>query len=120
MIPKIIYIFWHDKNLPKVVKVCLNSIKLHCPDYKIVILNEDNYKQKIKRCVPKTLSMYSIQKKANWIRTAIIAENGGIWMDASILLTESINNWINLKSNFIGINNGIRIENCVFCFSKTK
>ena len=118
MIPKNIFIFWDTEKLPDSVKLCIDSIKYHCPDYNINILNNNNYSRYISREEPPELVKYKIANKADWIRTVLIRDYGGIWIDASILLTQSLNNWINLNSEFVCIFNNNRIENWFFAAPK--
>ena len=41
-IPKIIWTYWHAKELPEFVELCINSWKKHNPSWQINILNDDN------------------------------------------------------------------------------
>ena len=41
-IPKVIYTFWHDDNLPQTVIKCVKSWKKHNPNYTIIILSYTN------------------------------------------------------------------------------
>lgn len=118
MIPKDIYIYWDKIDQPEIVKICINSIKKYCSDYNIHVLNNLTYKNYIKKKEPSIIKKYRIQSKSDWIRTVLLKENGGIWMDASIILTENIDNWIDLNKHFIGIKTEYRIDNWFFAFPK--
>ena len=44
MIPKKIHYCWLGGNpLPPLAEMCLASWKKYCPDYEIILWNEDNY-----------------------------------------------------------------------------
>lgn len=118
MIQKSIYTFWDAEKIPKLCKVCINSWKLHCPEFEITILHLNNFENYIQRPIPNEFKKLSIQKKTNWIRCVLIYENGGIWMDPSILLTQNINKWFNYNYEFVGIRNGKRVENWFFAAPK--
>ncbi|KAB1068475.1 hypothetical protein F6U93_07175, partial [Tamlana haliotis] len=105
-------------KLPKLCEVCINSWKLHCPGFEIFILNLNNFQNHINRTIPKEFDKLTIQKKTNWIRCVLIYENGGIWMDASILLTQNITNWFKYEYDFIAVRDGKRIENWFFAATK--
>lgn len=85
-IPKIIYTFWHEKELPPLIKKCIESWKRHCPDYEIRVLNYDNttfYKH----------SADSHQRHSDFVRLDKLYETGGIWIDASVFLNQSLD-WV--------------------------
>ena len=45
-VPKIIWLYWDNKELPKIVQICIESIRRHCLGYKINVLTPetlDNY-----------------------------------------------------------------------------
>jgi hypothetical protein len=119
VIPKVIYCFWDNVTIPKLIRVCINSWKIHNPMHKIVVMNEKNFLNYTSRQLPAKFSELKIQKKANWIRTAVLSENGGIWIDASMLMTKPLDFWLYTdNADFIGVKNGIRIENWFFAAPK--
>lgn len=91
-IPKIIYTFWHEKELPKIVEKCIESWKRNCPDYEIRILSYENtklYKH----------SLDSHQRHSDFVRLDCLYETGGLWIDASVYLNKPIDEWINSYDN---------------------
>ena len=102
-IPKVIYTFWDSDDLPPIIQKCIDTWKTNNPDYKINILSRNNYQQytngidvfAFKHCD-------SLARAADFIRLAILKENGGIWMDASIICTQSLN-WLDTyNTEFVG------------------
>lgn len=91
-IPKIIYTFWHEKELPLIVKKCIESWKKNCPDYEIKILSYED--TKIYRH-----SSDSHQRHSDFVRLDCLYETGGIWIDASVFLNKPIDDWINKYVN---------------------
>ena len=90
---KIIWVCWLQgvENAPKLVQVCVDSIKQHRGEYKVVVLTEENIPQHI------TLPAYIWEKYragiisrthfSDVLRFALLTEKGGIWIDATTLLT---------------------------------
>lgn len=90
---KIIWVCWLQgvENAPKLVQVCVDSIKRYCGEYEVVELTEENISQYI------TLPNYIWEKYhtgiisrthfSDVLRFALLTEKGGIWIDATTLLT---------------------------------
>ena len=117
-IPKKIWTYWHDKKLPLIVEKCIETWKI-CKDYKIIILNESNRTKYITRKIPKKYYDLKYNKRANWCRCAVIAENGGFWLDANIILIKPLKKWINHNVDFFGFRCPVKscnnqIENWMF------
>jgi mannosyltransferase OCH1-like enzyme len=75
-IPKIIWTFWDSKDIPNVVKGCIQSWKTSNPDYTVNILNLDNYQGYLQ--FKPNFSMKNVipAHQADWIRIAVLAEHG--------------------------------------------
>jgi len=103
LIPKHIYTYWHEKQVPEIVKRCMDSWKRFCPDYTIHLIHSGN----IKTYMDTELTLVPSQAfLSDIIRLHVLSERGGIWMDASIYLNDSLD-WlhgIQLKTGceFIG------------------
>ncbi|MEQ9909052.1 capsular polysaccharide synthesis protein [Pectobacterium odoriferum] len=124
--PKIIWMYWHDDNIPTFVYLCINRIKNINPDFDVKLISSNN----INYYIP-NLNFYrkdlSFQLKADIIRLELLYHYGGIWLDASILFFENLS-WVTKlveknKYDFIGFyrarltNNFKRpiIENWMLC-----
>lgn len=88
MIPKVLYCYW-NKKLTQFLKECINSWKIHNPDYKIIIINDKNVKQysDIKRYK----NVDSVQRFSDYLRLDILSKYGGIWCDISTFMTAPLN-----------------------------
>lgn len=92
-IPKKIWSYWHDTNLPKFVQICIQSWKKYNPDYEIVVLNKDAVKQYVH--IPENINNHpnfndSIQRYTDLVRLYVLEEHGGVWLDASILMKKPL------------------------------
>jgi len=105
-IPNIIYTYWHDENIPPFINKCINSWKKYNPTYNIIILNKNNISKYISIDIYNLKFAKTQQQIADFIRIYILAQNGGIWLDATIYLNASLD-WIhsyqvNENSEFVG------------------
>lgn len=95
-IPKIIWIYWQSATSNMIVDICLQQVQRICSDYTIHILNDDNIRQFMK--LPDFSPDIPLANISDFIRLTLLAKFGGIWMDASIFLTENFD-WILEKIN---------------------
>ena len=90
---KIIWVCWLQgvENAPKLVQKCVASIRKYAGEYKVVELTDDNISQYV------TLPEYIWKKYrkgtishihfSDALRYALLTERGGIWIDATVLMT---------------------------------
>lgn len=102
-IPKIIWSYWDTglDNSPELVIKSYLSWKKYNPDYRIIFLDDNNLNEYID--IDFYINKINVkesykQKKADLIRCILLSEYGGIWIDSSLLLTESLD-WILEKQN---------------------
>lgn len=93
---KIIWTCWLQgvESAPPLVKRCIASIRQYAGDYEVVVLNQDNLNQYV------TIPDYIQQKYhkgtitpthySDIIRLFLLRDRGGIWIDATILLTDTL------------------------------
>jgi len=92
-----IWIFWWDgiECMPDIVKACYDSVQRHKKTYSVQLVTKYNYKNFVsmpeyimKKLDSKTMS---ITHFSDILRVSLLYEYGGIWMDATILVTDTIN-----------------------------
>lgn len=91
-IPRLIWTYWHSPELPIVVKRCIEEWQRLNPDYKIEVLHAARL-QEFLDDIPVGLERLNVAKQTDWIRLALLHQYGGIWLDASIILTQPLN-WV--------------------------
>lgn len=106
-IPRVIWTYWHSCDLPEVVLCCIDGWRRLNPDYKVRILNADNISLYIDS-IPSNLNRLNVTKQADWIRLELLHRYGGVWMDSSIILTQSLA-WVEKaqaesQAEFVGYN----------------
>ena len=86
-LPKIIWSYWHDPNIPPKLNDILTQRKEVLSDWKHYLLNEETIFDYIPRSAfPRGYSTLIHQHKADWIRLYLLKVYGGCWMDASIIV----------------------------------
>lgn len=90
-IPKIIWTYW-DECPPAFIMGCIKSWIDKAPDHKVIVLTDKNYTTYMDM-LPDNNIVNTQQRKSDLIRANVLATYGGIWMDATILCTESLS-WV--------------------------
>lgn len=91
-IPKIIWTYWSGSSIPKSVDACIKSWKKHNPDHTVIILNEENLEQYIEEDVHSFKFATTNQRTSDFVRLCVLTEYGGTWIDASIFMSEPLDN----------------------------
>ena len=104
---KIIWVCWlqGEDKAPEIVKACIASIRKWAPDYELRLLNEKNILDYA------TLPAYIVEKYqkgkirfahfSDILRTCLLYEHGGIWIDATVLLTDGLPEEITQEPFFV-------------------
>ena len=103
---KTIWMCWFqgEEQAPVIVKKCISSVKKHAKDWNIVILDSNNYHKYAN--IPSIFvekwknGIISNTHFSDILRFEILAEHGGLWMDATCLLTDDIPEYITRYSFF--------------------
>lgn len=93
-IPKIIMQTWKTKDVPDHWKASQRGIKRHMPDWKYVLMTDEDNREFIKTYFPDFLETYDGFEygimRADAIRYAFMYVSGGIYMDLDIMLIKPI------------------------------
>lgn len=93
-IPRRVWTFWNDTEgggIPDLVQKCIAGWKTRAgTGTSIVVVTPGTISRYISAEVPDTFGILSNAMKADWVRCALLAEHGGVWMDASVILTRSL------------------------------
>lgn len=91
-IPRIIWLYWDDEQLPLLVRMCVENIKRLNPGFAVHLLHPGNVKEFVSD-IPNELWKHTVQKQTDWFRLYLLKVHGGIWIDASSVVTESFE-WV--------------------------
>lgn len=98
ILPKTIWTYWDDPSkLPKTVEMCLKGWSKHNPEYEITLLTKSNYKQYVD--IPDHIADHpnfhdNPTRFADLVRVWTLAQNGGVWIDSSIILKAPLDDWL--------------------------
>ena len=91
-VPKIIWAFWDSKEMPELVKICINNWKELHPDFEINILNNETIHTFLPN-FPK-LKDFNPVFKSDLLRLSLLKEYGGVYLDASVFLNQRLEQYI--------------------------
>lgn len=91
-----IWIFWWQgiDNAPEIVKKCITNIINNKGKHKVIVISECNYKNYID--IPDYIfkkvkdGNITLTHFSDIIRTMLLAEYGGIWIDATVFITKEL------------------------------
>lgn len=102
-IPKIVFnkndykiwvLWWQgEENMPPIVKICFNSLKKHAKDIPVILLTKDNFYKYIDLpdyILNKINKEITITHLSDIIRFFLLDKYGGLWIDATVLVTKNI------------------------------
>ena len=126
-----IWVCWlqGEDNMPLIPRLCLQSIRKHANGHKVIVLTLDNYNEYVK--IPQILiEMYHSGKIkpahfTDILRINLLAQQGGLWLDATMLVTKDVPQEI-FEYPFFSIkteNRGYFVSQCrwaVFCLGTQK
>ncbi len=93
---RVVWVCWLQgvEQAPDIVKKCIASIRSQMPDYELRVLTADNifkYASLPEHIVRKYQNgTINFTHFSDILRTALLVQHGGIWMDATVLLTTPI------------------------------
>ena len=90
VLPKRIWSYWHDTNIPADVQSTLDSRKQILNTYEHIVLHENTIGNYIHKPFPPNFQGLSHQHKADWVRLALLCEYGGCWMDTGIIINNKL------------------------------
>jgi hypothetical protein len=97
-IPRIIWMFWDGDETPLIVKACFEKIKSLNYNYKINICNFSNINDYVDIKFNEHVDL-KIAHKADIIRLALLEKYGGVWIDASVLMSLPMDRLISSINN---------------------
>lgn len=88
-IPKVIWAYWQTAPMPPFIQACLDNWRHFAPDHELRVLDRAS----IARWLPALRADFDAlpaYHQADWLRIHLLARHGGVWMDASMLLSRDL------------------------------
>lgn len=93
-IPARIWSYWDSEKPDALVDQCVANWRAHNPGFDVQVVNSQNIGTHIPLDdIPPGFERLHPTKRSDWIRLYLVSRYGGYWLDASILLTCSLN-WL--------------------------
>jgi len=90
-IPKIVWAYWHQIPVPDFIAKCQANWRQFAPDHELRLLHQGNIRDWLQDGeLLQRLDALPPYRQADWLRLQLLAAHGGIWIDASILLCQSL------------------------------
>ena len=90
-IPKILHLVWFGRNpYSKIVNYCLESWKKYCPDYEIMIWNEDSFDINSNQWAKEAYEAKKYAFVSDYVRLYALYNYGGIYLDTDVELIDNI------------------------------
>lgn len=86
---KTIWIYWENKysdTMPGYISLCKETILKHKGDWGLVELNPGNVNEYVSGLRSDFSAIPEVAHKADYIRAAVLAQNGGMWMDVDTIV----------------------------------
>ncbi|EQB9157534.1 glycosyltransferase family 32 protein [Morganella morganii] len=102
MIPKIIHFCWFGRaEYNSIIKKCMKSWRLYCPEYKIIKWDEDNFDVEHNLFVSQEYKKKKFVFVSDYVRLYALKNFGGISLDTDIEIIGNINSFL-LNKAFTG------------------
>jgi hypothetical protein len=88
-IPKIIWTYWQAAPTPPFIQACLDNWRRFAPDHDVRLLDRDSVMSWLP-ALRADFDALPAYRQADWLRIQLLARHGGIWMDASMLLSRDL------------------------------
>lgn len=95
MIPKIIHYCWFGRGeMPELAIKCIESWKKFCPDYEIMVWNEENFDISSNRYVKEAYESKKFAFVTDYVRLYAMYNYGGIYMDTDVMVLKSLDEYL--------------------------
>ena len=93
-IPKLIWSYWNSESLPPLIQACADNWRAQASDHELRFLTPATVRQ----WLPAGADLSLLERlppfrQADWLRLQLLQAHGGMWIDASTLLTRSLD-WV--------------------------
>ena len=102
----VIWVLWWqgEENAPEIVKACIRSIRKNANGHKVIFLSQENYQSYV--TLPEMIvkkhnaGVISHAAYSDMIRLSLLSKYGGMWIDATVFISQPIPEELFLKDFF--------------------
>lgn len=115
---KIIHYCWFGGNpLSKLTKKCIKSWKKYLPEYEIIEWNESNIDLNECLFIREAYKNKKWAFVADYARTKVLNEMGGIYLDTDVMITKDISKFLN-NGTVLGLEDSLMVNAAVWIENK--
>jgi mannosyltransferase OCH1-like enzyme len=93
-IPKVLWTYWHQAPTPEFIAQCHANWQHFAPDHELRVVYQNNLSQWLDTDkLTKQFDQLPPYRQADWLRLKLLTQHGGIWIDASTLLSQNLE-WV--------------------------
>ncbi|HEY9105805.1 MAG TPA: capsular polysaccharide synthesis protein [Roseateles sp.] len=88
-IPKVIWTYWQAEPAPPFIQACIANWRRYAPNHEVRLLHRGS----IAPWLPELRADFDAlpaYRQADWLRIQLLARHGGVWMDASMMLSRDL------------------------------
>lgn len=106
-IPRIIWSYWNSETLPPLIQACADNWRAQAPDHELRFLTPETLGAWLPAGTDTALlARLPAFRQADWLRLQLLQAHGGIWIDASTVLTGPLD-WVHeqqarSRAEFVG------------------
>ena len=118
MIPKIIHYCWFGRGeMSELAVKCIESWKKFCPDYEIMVWNEDNFDINCNRYVKEAYEAKKFAFVSDVARLTALYKFGGVYLDTDVMVLKSFDEYLH-HIGFFGFESKKAVQTGVIAFEK--
>lgn len=129
--PTIWQSWWQgEDSMCELTRMCTNSIKKHSGGYRVLLITKENYQEyvSIPSHIIEKLNRNVINKVefSDILRVHLLCQNGGLWLDATVLLTKDLTadqveaSYYTFKNACADLRNVTEYRWAIFCLGGNK
>lgn len=118
-IPKIIHMIWFGKKeMSEEIKKYVATWKEKCPDYKVMLWNEDNFDVNACQFAREAYENKKYAFVSDYVRLKVLYEYGGIYLDTDVGLEKSFDDFLDVAEGVLSFENDVWLGTAVMLASK--
>ncbi|WP_312042216.1 capsular polysaccharide synthesis protein [Erwinia sp.] len=97
-IPERVWMFWAGSTLPKEIQSFVDKVSRENPEWSVTVVNDANLSHYLPDLVFTRQDML-VAHRSDVIRLELLYKYGGVWMDASVILNRTLDEFLAVNGN---------------------